>query len=367
MSEPGSSTSKAIGSLAKKQSDVTRQGTHKLKFVPTLPQRRKKEQVKPFNWEVKPVGEPTPAVVPPAATTERGRGRGRGRGDVRGRGRGRGGPPVVEMTASGPFALGPALAGSSARHSAPSTSFVPSVPTRAPSSLSEGLSQTPAPSLKRDLSDKKGKVKVEDEEVYSDPDEGVEIVDMEKVKQMDWMAPDSLRKERPKRPKTVKTEDMDDKVALQEGEKNIAPALLSETDDDDELEDIIEDFSAHANVEEDGVHDDKLYLFHFPSPFPSFTMPKSNAMDIDPSLDAPAGKKVSFADGQAPEASTSTSQPATVTIDLAVPTKNVDGVIGELQVYKSGAIKMRLANGIILDVRNVGLPRPYTSTTPTNA
>lgn len=34
---------KAIGSLAKKQGDVTRQGTQKLKFVPTLPARRKKE------------------------------------------------------------------------------------------------------------------------------------------------------------------------------------------------------------------------------------------------------------------------------------------------------------------------------------
>lgn len=34
---------KAIGSLAKKPSDVTRQGAQKLKFVPTLPARRKKE------------------------------------------------------------------------------------------------------------------------------------------------------------------------------------------------------------------------------------------------------------------------------------------------------------------------------------
>ncbi|KAG8220924.1 hypothetical protein J3R82DRAFT_2428 [Butyriboletus roseoflavus] len=34
---------KAIGSLARKPSDVTRQGTQKLKFVPTLPARRKKE------------------------------------------------------------------------------------------------------------------------------------------------------------------------------------------------------------------------------------------------------------------------------------------------------------------------------------
>lgn len=42
--EPSTGT-KAIASLAKKPSDVTRQGTQKLKFVPTLPARRKKEYV----------------------------------------------------------------------------------------------------------------------------------------------------------------------------------------------------------------------------------------------------------------------------------------------------------------------------------
>ena len=41
----GSSTPRAIASLAKKQADVTRLGTQKLKFVPTLPVRRKKEYV----------------------------------------------------------------------------------------------------------------------------------------------------------------------------------------------------------------------------------------------------------------------------------------------------------------------------------
>jgi hypothetical protein len=39
----GSATPKAIASLAKKQADLTRQGTPKLKFVPTLPAKRKKE------------------------------------------------------------------------------------------------------------------------------------------------------------------------------------------------------------------------------------------------------------------------------------------------------------------------------------
>ena len=45
----------------------------------------------------------------------------------------------------------------------------------------------------------KGKVKEDgegEEEVYSDPDEGIEIVDMENVRSMDWMAPESLRREK---------------------------------------------------------------------------------------------------------------------------------------------------------------------------
>jgi len=40
---PSNDPPKAIASLAKKQGDVTRLGTQKLKFVPTLPVRRKKE------------------------------------------------------------------------------------------------------------------------------------------------------------------------------------------------------------------------------------------------------------------------------------------------------------------------------------
>ena len=43
----------------------------------------------------------------------------------------------------------------------------------------------------------------DDAEVYSDPDEGVEIVDMRNVHAMDWMAPESLKWES-KREKTKK-------------------------------------------------------------------------------------------------------------------------------------------------------------------
>lgn len=156
--------------------------------------------------------------MPPA--TERGRGRGRGRGEGRGRGRGRGGPPVVEMTASGPFAMGPAMAGGSSRRSAPRSNFAPSLPVNSDMSTTYGnLSQSAPPSLRNDLTNGNAPLKAEEEQ-YSDPDEGVEIVDMDNVRQMDWMAPESIRKDKKEaKAKKVKKEEIaDDGV----GEHNLA-------------------------------------------------------------------------------------------------------------------------------------------------
>ena len=108
------------------------------------------------------------------------------------------------MTASGPFAMGPTMAGNAAsRRSTPRSNFAPSIAssTSGSSTLGAGLSQTAPPILRKDSTDPKGKgkeVKVEDEdvEVYSDPDEGVEIIDIDQVRGMDYMAPESLRRER---------------------------------------------------------------------------------------------------------------------------------------------------------------------------
>jgi len=105
----------------------------------------------------------------------------------------------MQMTASGPFAMGPALAGSSKKRT-PRSNFTPVMPMGPGSaSLGEGLSRTAAPVLGQVRErEKNPTVKEEDEdvEVYSDPDEGVQIVDMDAVKTMDWMAPESLRRER---------------------------------------------------------------------------------------------------------------------------------------------------------------------------
>ena len=121
------------------------------------------------------------------------------------------------MTASGPFAMGPALAGTSAWHSIPRSNFAPIIP-QGPakgSALGANLSNSAAPTLRKDkqrenpLVDPAQAPKNEsDGEVYSEPDEGVDLIDMENVRQLDWMAPETLQRERRDRRKRkqVKTE-----------------------------------------------------------------------------------------------------------------------------------------------------------------
>jgi DNA-directed RNA polymerase III subunit RPC4 len=55
-------------------------------------------------------------------------------------------------------------------------------------------------------------------------------------------------------------------------------------------------------------------------------------------------KRVSF--------SADTKPPAAVPedVDEEKPPAHVDGKIGQLEIYQSGAVKMRLENGILLDV-----------------
>jgi DNA-directed RNA polymerase III subunit RPC4 len=102
------------------------------------------------------------------------------------------------MTASGPFAMGPSQAGASSWLSGPRISATtPTVPRGGPTdaaALGANLSKTAAPTLKKERAERHVHVD-EDAEAYSDPDEGVEIVDMKNVHAMDWMAPESLKVE----------------------------------------------------------------------------------------------------------------------------------------------------------------------------
>ncbi|KAI6112688.1 RNA polymerase III RPC4-domain-containing protein [Pisolithus sp. B1] len=366
---------KAIGSLARKQSDVTRLGTQRLKFVPTLPARRKKEDVKP---------EPSTESVQPSTPGRDGRGRGRGRG---GGGEPRGATPrpaQVEMTASGPFAMGPVLAGTSARRTALRSNFTPIVPQGPTASSSPGgkLSTVGPSQLKKEKQREnvlENTVQKEiktgsDEEVYSEPDEGVQIVDMEDVGGLDWMAPETLRNERRDRQKKklVKTEIEEPLISTSSKGKAPEREIMkhegtadsleqSESEEEAEIEDLIADFAFQADIgQEEDVRQERLYLFQFPEPF--FTFVKSTAphsatpMDVDTPdsrILETKQRKVSFAaDVKPPAPITASSSAATADDDPSAQkdSPKVDGIIGQLEVYRSGAVKMRLGNDILLNV-----------------
>ncbi|KAG8729466.1 hypothetical protein FRC12_020962, partial [Ceratobasidium sp. 428] len=178
-------TSRAIGNvLNRRPADGAGTSRGRMMFMPNKVVRRKVEDGVVVKQE------------PSATITEfKGQGRGaggdRGLGDGRGRGRGRGATPA-EMVASGPFALGPA-ANSSRRPSrmATSTTQAPGHESAPPGA---GLTDTAAPTLHHDtrkLQKKRVGLEAADKEQYSD-DEGVEVVDMDDVNELDWMAPDSL-------------------------------------------------------------------------------------------------------------------------------------------------------------------------------
>jgi DNA-directed RNA polymerase III subunit RPC4 len=95
-----------------------------------------------------------------------------------------------------------------------------------------------------------------------------------------------------------------------------------------------------------GLRQERLYLFQFPAPFPAFFSQSSAQSDPGGKTNVPEsqGKRVSFSEDTKPPAS------APQDVDEEKLPAHVDGVIGQLETYQSGAVKMRLANGILMDV-----------------
>lgn len=122
---------------------------------------------------------------------------------------------------------------------------------------------------------------------------------------------------------------------------------LSESEGE-ELEDLIDKLAARTNAEAGPLLEHQLYFFQFPSPFPTFT---SNAMDVDQPR-PPTEKKVTFAPDVRSDASSSQAASASGAPETTEPrvSERVSGAIGQLEVYRSGAVKMRLKNDILLDV-----------------
>ena len=86
---------------------------------------------------------------------------------------------------------------------------------------------------------------------------------------------------------------------------------------------------------------------------------KGKSVAADDAASSAPTKKVKFAEDTKPPASgasTPLGSSGTVTPqvkkDAEETAPKVSGVVGQIEVYESGAVKLRLGNGILLDVRD---------------
>ncbi|WFD44237.1 hypothetical protein MPSI1_002903 [Malassezia psittaci] len=216
--------------------------------------------------------------------------------------------PPMEMTASGPFALGPTHKPSSSRATA---AHRPALNSQASSSLA-GLA--------------KSSTSVPDSSDTTPLDLGTglnahedDAIDIHDVHQLDARAPQPLLKAPPQfkreRPE-VKEEAMDiDQIQLPTHgsgteEVNHAQALdLSESEDEEGEDELAGRFASSI---EKGESDDRIFLMQFPRPFPQFrTTPNPPAkVDLDDQVQSVEPTQE--------------------------PPEKTQGQIGEMQIYRSG-------------------------------
>ncbi|TIB35095.1 hypothetical protein E3P86_02725 [Wallemia ichthyophaga] len=361
-SNPNPSTS----TRTNEYSSQTKAGTAKMKFAPKIQPRKKPTEVKP-----EPTSDPSS-----------GRGRGRGRGDsTRGRGRGRG---EVQMTASGPFAMGPSKnAGMGRARSAQASGITVGGNRQAMQKESAQLTGAGKPS--RLAGDRGATVKDDPEQYSENEDEGMEIIDIQQVASLDQNAPTSIPKEHYKfdnkkdkkkkhlnkdiKPKVKPDpdgnvdemkQDEDDDVEQADVEDIAKGGLdLSASEEEDETEDVAYDFTAALDADED-----KMLFLQFPKTFPKFSAPPKQAN---------TDKRVSFAgadqeknqdeDDKEKEKDTKKDQdkkpdtkPDLSKLDQISQDDDAEGEIGELLVYEDGQVRIHLGNGQVYDLNRATQP-----------
>jgi DNA-directed RNA polymerase III subunit RPC4 len=237
---------------------------------------------------------------------------------------------TAEMTAGGPFSLGPALMSSASRQSTVRTSLALAGTSPAP-----GITATPiaAPPLKGEEPERciysDG-----DEEPFSEPDEGVEIVDLHAVRKLDWMAPESLRRglkedQKAKHENGSET-DCNRMVGQQDGPITVVDSFLKKD----------------SSVE----RREQLFSFQFPAPSPEFSLGPFWTAQSSADLEAASTRKVTFAAGISTQPVMSSSGAIKHSDSEVKDSDSVDGVIGQLELYRNGIAKLRLANGVLLEV-----------------
>lgn len=94
------------------------------------------------------------------------------------------------------------------------------------------------------------------------------------------------------------------------------------------------------------MESDQLYFFQFPERFPLFTAPQPKEQTEQVAKADSPGKKVSFAEDV--KAASTEAEPEA---------PQNQGLIGQLEIHQSGAVRMKLANGNTFDVSSPPLER----------
>ncbi|KAG8881554.1 hypothetical protein FRB97_009388 [Tulasnella sp. 331] len=370
-----STGTRGIGNTAVLPPGTTRTGVPRMTFQPFNPMRRKLPSL--MRSSTQDMDDKQPDVPAQGQETlPRGRGRGRGEGGPSGRGRGKG---EVAMVASGPFAMGPAASGSSTSFRRMGESFTPT-------GLGASRISTPQSSASGEVSKKydQGLDDSDGDSETFEEDGGEQKVDMRHVQRLDWSAPVALKQTasdkraiRPKKELKVKIEDSTslghDLITSEPPEsepmvdaseaRELANALdLSESEEEEEDEEDIMRHFTRRHLARQTTDTEKLYFFQFPSPFPAFAPSLDVVIDVNASgqdesihsssTDAKQikGKAVSWAPGVKPEDEDIKSS-RKLTGGKNKSSSEIDGVIGQMEIYENGEVKIRLGEGALMTVK----------------
>lgn len=255
-----------------------------MQFRPVMPQRRRTPSAGPSERTDK--AESTPAAPATAPRVRPAR-------------------PPVEMTASGPFALGP-------------------TEKTAPSGV-RAAAQRPALAPKAGESSAGPKTVRRAPQVPAGDEDEDDTIDIHNVHELDEHAPQTLLKPPPqfkREPPQIKSEggELDDVEMAEAQDVNEAQALdLSESEDEEGEEELAGRF---VNSFQEGGSEGQTFLFQFPRPFPAFRTTAEPVAKPDASPDVVAV--------DAP--------------DTASPPPPPAGEAGRLNIYRSGRVVLTLGD-----------------------
>jgi len=140
----------------------------------------------------------------------------------------------------------------------------------------------------------------------------------------------------------------------EDAQVDLANALdLSESEEEEETEDLHEFFARQQDeMDQERQQSQKLYFFQFPTPFPTFEV-EERPMDAPDLKGKAPEKRVTFTADTKPAGlnGVGDTKSGPEVLKEAEPVKaKPSGEIGQLEVYASGAVKIRLGNNTLLDV-----------------